>query len=88
MDTDQHGLPGARGPEPVRIDDDVWIGCRAIIVKGVHIGRGAVIGAGAIVTKDVPAGGIAVGTPAHLLRDGSDADAPVAIDDHRKAGTR
>lgn len=55
MDTDLHGHSGhpAR-TKPVTIEDDVWIGCRALILKGVHIGRGAIIGAGAIVTKDVP----------------------------------
>jgi acetyltransferase-like isoleucine patch superfamily enzyme len=55
MDTDLHGHSGkpARS-KPVVIDDDVWIGCRALILKGVHIGKGAVIGAGAIVTKNVP----------------------------------
>jgi acetyltransferase-like isoleucine patch superfamily enzyme len=55
MDTDLHGHSGqpARS-KPVIIDDDVWIGCRALILKGVHIGKGAVVGAGAIVTRDVP----------------------------------
>ena len=55
MDTDLHGHSGqpARS-KPVIIDDDVWIGCRALILKGVHIGEGAIIAAGAIVTKDVP----------------------------------
>lgn len=40
--------------EDVVIESDVWIGMNAIILKGVHIGEGSVIGAGAIVTKDVP----------------------------------
>ena len=55
MDTDLHGHSGrpARS-KPVVIEDDVWIGCRAIVLKGVHVGKGAIIGAGAIVTKDVP----------------------------------
>lgn len=55
MDTDQHGHSGRSAlPRPVVIEDNVWIGCRALILKGVRIGRGAVIGAGAIVTTDVP----------------------------------
>jgi acetyltransferase-like isoleucine patch superfamily enzyme len=55
LDTDLHGHSGQPAvAKPVVIEDDVWIGCRALILKGVRIGRGAVIGAGAIVTKDVP----------------------------------
>lgn len=69
MDTDQHPIPG-RGFDyrPVRIGDRVWIGARAIILKGVTIGDGAIIGAGAVVTHDVPAGGVAVG-PAAVVRE-------------------
>jgi acetyltransferase-like isoleucine patch superfamily enzyme len=68
MDTDVHGLDG-KPPvaQPVVIGDDVWIGCRAIILKGARIGDHAVIGAGAIVTHDVPPGGIVTG-PAATLR--------------------
>jgi acetyltransferase-like isoleucine patch superfamily enzyme len=63
MDTDFHGHSGNPvRTQPVVIEDDVWIGCRAIILKGVRVGRGAVIGAGAIVTKDVPAMSV-VGSP-------------------------
>ena len=55
LDTDLHGHSGQpAGTRPVVIEDDVWIGCRALILKGVRVGRGAIIAAGAIVTKDVP----------------------------------
>jgi len=55
MDTDLHGHSGRPAvPRPVIIENNVWIGCRAVILKGVRIGCGAVVGAGAIVTKDVP----------------------------------
>lgn len=55
MDTDLHGHSGKPAEsKPVVIEDDVWIGCRVVILKGVHVGRGAIIGAGAIVTKSVP----------------------------------
>jgi acetyltransferase-like isoleucine patch superfamily enzyme len=55
MDTDLHGHSGQPArTKPVVIDDDVWIGCRALLLKGVHVGKGAIIGAGAIVTKNVP----------------------------------
>ena len=49
--------------KPVVIEDDVWIGIGAIILKGVHIGRGARIGAGAVVTKNVPSGATITGNP-------------------------
>lgn len=55
-------------PRPVIIGDDVWIGARVIILPGVHIGTGSVIGAGAVVTKDVAPGSIVGGNPAQLIR--------------------
>ncbi len=53
---------------PVIIGDDVWIGSRVTILPGVHIGNGAVIGAGSVVTKDVPDFEIWGGNPAHFLK--------------------
>ena len=68
MDTDQHALPGqGLRVEPVEIGDRVWIGARAIVLKGVHVGDDAIIAAGAVVTKDVPSHGVAAGVPAHLM---------------------
>lgn len=55
--------------KPVQIDDYVWIGANAMILKGVHIGRGAVIGAGAVVTKDVPELTIYAGNPARFVKN-------------------
>lgn len=52
----------------IEIGDDVWIGANSIILPGTKIGRGAVIGAGSVVTKDVPPYSIYVGNPARLLR--------------------
>lgn len=52
---------------PVVIEDNVWIGEKASILSGVRIGRGAIIGAGAVVTKDVPAGCMALGVPARVV---------------------
>lgn len=52
---------------PIVIEDDVWLGIGAIVLKGVHIGRGAIIGAGAVVTRDVPAHAIAAGNPARVI---------------------
>src|SRR5699024_4409224 len=54
--------------KPVVIEDDVWIGGRVIILPGVHIGTGAIIGAGAVVTKDVPEYAIVAGNPAKIIR--------------------
>lgn len=56
------------GEAPVQIDDDVWIGCQAIILRGVTIGKGAIVAAGAVVTKDVPPLCIVAGNPARLVR--------------------
>lgn len=55
-------------PKRTTIGSDVWIGYRAIVMQGVTIGHGAVIGAGAVVTRDVPPYAIVGGAPARLLR--------------------
>lgn len=52
---------------PIIIDDFVWIGCGAIVLQGVHIGKGAVVAAGAVVTKDVPPYTIVGGIPAKII---------------------
>jgi acetyltransferase-like isoleucine patch superfamily enzyme len=68
MDTDQHALPGAGLTcAPVEIGDRVWIGARAIVLKGVHIGPDSVVAAGAIVTHDVAPGTIVAGVPARRI---------------------
>ena len=61
-------LQGYKESQPVVIEDDVWLGARVIVLPGIRIGRGAVIGAGAIVTKDVPPYAICVGNPARIVR--------------------
>ena len=55
---------------PVIIEDNVWIGDKATILSGVHIGKGAVIAANAVVTKDVPAYSVAAGNPARIVKCG------------------
>lgn len=54
--------------KPVIIDDDVWIGGRVTILPGVHIGKGAIIGAAAVVTKNVPEYAVVAGNPAKVLK--------------------
>ena len=61
-------MQGFAPEKPVVIEDDVWIGARVIILPGVHIGTGAVIGAGAVVTKDVPDYAVVGGNPARILK--------------------
>jgi acetyltransferase-like isoleucine patch superfamily enzyme len=53
----------------IAIEDDVWLGSAAVVTDGVHIGRGAVIAAGAVVTHDVPAHTVVGGVPARVLRE-------------------
>ena len=70
-DTDAHHLLGC-GHEmvkEVRIGERVWIGNRAMVLKGVTIGDGAVVAAGAVVTKDVPPKTMVAGVPARVIRN-------------------
>ncbi len=60
--------------EAVAIDDDAWIGAGAILLPGVRIGLGAIVGAGSVVTRDVPPGTIVAGNPARIVRDLDAAD--------------
>jgi len=74
VDNDAHGIhPARRGNNhakstPVKIGNNVWVGYRAIILKGVTIGDNSIIAAGAIVTKDIPANCIAAGVPAAIVK--------------------
>jgi acetyltransferase-like isoleucine patch superfamily enzyme len=54
---------------PIKISNKVWVGFQSIVLKGVTIGEGAVIGAGSVVTKDVPAWTIVAGNPARIIRE-------------------
>ena len=71
LDNDFHAITvdGVEQPStaPIRIGDRVWVGTRAIVLKGVTIGDGAVVAAGAVVTKDVPAGAVVGGMPAKVI---------------------
>ncbi len=68
-------LQGADMSRPIRIGNDVWIGTRVIILPGVNIGNKSVIGAGSVVTKDIPEGVVAAGVPARVVRRRGDSQA-------------
>ena len=75
MDTDFHSIyPNRWAPEakaetqPVLIEDNVWIGGAAAILKGVHIGGNSVVGFAAVVVSDVPANSVVAGNPAALVK--------------------
>ncbi len=53
---------------PVHLEDDTWFGARSIILRGVRVGRGAIVAAGALVTKDVPPYAIVAGFPAGIIK--------------------
>lgn len=61
-------LQGNADESPVEIGDDVWVGTRVVILPGVRIGRGAILAAGAIVTRDVPDYAIVGGNPAKVIK--------------------
>lgn len=71
-DSDWHGIYNRIRPfrctKPVVIENNVWLGERAIVNKGVTIGENSVIGAGAVVTKNIPANSIAAGNPAKVIK--------------------
>lgn len=67
-DDDHHTIIGKENNnKEVIIENDVWIGAGVIILKGVHIGEGSMIAAGAVVTKDIPAHCVAGGVPAKVI---------------------
>lgn len=71
MDSDFHNVDyeGYEMTKPIVIGDDVWIGSKAMILKGVNVGNGSMIAAGSVVTKDVPAHSIVAGVPAKAIRE-------------------
>lgn len=59
---------------PIHIGKNVWIGANAVILPGVNIGENSVIGAGSVVTKDIPTNVVAVGVPARVMREINEKD--------------
>jgi maltose O-acetyltransferase len=76
QDTDYHNLephlrhcpPGLKTSAPIVIDRNVWIGARATIMKGVHIGQDSVIGLGSVIRKPVPSGVVVIGNPQQIVK--------------------
>jgi acetyltransferase-like isoleucine patch superfamily enzyme len=70
MDTDFHRVDGRpSGDAAVSIGNRVWIGVGAKILKGVTVGDGAIVAAGSVVTRDVPAATLVAGNPARVIRE-------------------
>ena len=71
-DSDWHGIYDRtkRGEEicPVHIENNVWLGDGAKVLKGVRIGENSIVGAGAIVSRDVPANVVVAGNPAEIVK--------------------
>lgn len=70
-DSDNHGIirPSYKKTAPIVIHDNVWIGTRTTILKGVTIGEGAIVAAGAVVTKNVPLHTLVGGVPAKIIKE-------------------
>jgi acetyltransferase-like isoleucine patch superfamily enzyme len=62
-------LDQGRTARGIEVGDNVWLGAHVVVADGVHIGRDAVVGAGAVVTADVPEFHVAAGVPARIIRD-------------------
>ncbi len=85
VDTDFHAVDAVphvhhadTNPQPIRIEDDVWLCTQVMVCKGVRIGHGSVIGAKSLVTSDIPPMVLAGGIPAKVIR-------PLAVGDHPSA---
>lgn len=67
-------ITGKQFSIPVTIEDNVWIGANSVILPGIKIGKNSVVGAGSVVTKDVPENVVAVGNPCRVLREINERD--------------
>lgn len=63
----------------IKIENNVWLGARSVVLDGVKIGEGAVVGAGSVVSRDIPPNSIAVGVPAKVIRMRTEKDSTFKI---------
>lgn len=70
----QQRSQGISTSRPITLEEDVWIGANAVVCGGVTIGKGSVIGAGSVVTRDIPAGVVAAGSPCRPIRPVTERD--------------
>jgi acetyltransferase-like isoleucine patch superfamily enzyme len=88
-DYNQPGTPtifaGRGNLRPTVIEDDVWIGCGSIIMAGVRIGRGSIVAAGSVVTKDVAPYEVHAGVPAHKISNRFDDQQRIVHDEMLRA---
>lgn len=69
LDPQQRVEGGLYESEPITLEDRVWLGANVTVLGGVTIGEGSIVGGGSVVTKDIPAGVVAVGNPCRVLRE-------------------
>jgi acetyltransferase-like isoleucine patch superfamily enzyme len=86
---EQERLAGGAPDRPVSIGDDCWLGVNAVVMPGVSIGRGAIVGANAVVTRDVAPYAIVAGSPARVIGnrlDGQRTDSGARVDRAERRG--
>ena len=73
----RHSPPGSKTSAPIVIERNVWVGARATIMKGVHIGENSVVGLGSIIRKSIPANVVVIGNPQQIVKNLKSADTTV-----------
>ena len=69
FDNNMHAIDGSREATPVVIGNNAWLAANVVVLPGVTIGDGAIVGAGSVVTRDIPPGMLALGNPARVVRE-------------------
>lgn len=82
----QQRAEGIGTSAPITLEENVWIGANSVVCGGVTIGAGSVIGAGGVVTRDIPAGVVAVGNPCRVLRKLTEQDKRMTLEALKREG--